>query len=77
MYLFTFNLFPVLFVFQVNLTSVAIINGFCQTLLCVYTFLGTISIGQIEVVLERVLLKLADGKGAEHRPYVHRSRGVT
>lgn len=43
--------------------STSVINGFTQILLCVYNLLGTISIAQIELVMERVLLKLADGKG--------------
>ncbi|MEW5304445.1 MAG: hypothetical protein WDW36_007055 [Sanguina aurantia] len=43
--------------------SASVINGFCQVLLAIYKFMGSISMGQIELVLERVLLKLADGKG--------------
>ncbi|KAF5842997.1 hypothetical protein DUNSADRAFT_3125 [Dunaliella salina] len=47
----------------VTFPSISIISGFCQIMLAIYTFIGTISIGQIELVLEKVLLKLADGKG--------------
>jgi len=47
----------------VTFPSISIISGFCQIILAIYTFIGTISIGQIELVLEKVLLKLADGKG--------------
>ena len=47
----------------VNFTSVAIINAFSQIILSIYAFLGSVSVAQIEVVLERVLMKLAEGKG--------------
>jgi hypothetical protein len=32
-----------------------------QVVLALYSFVGTFSIGQLELVLNRVLLKLADG----------------
>eukprot|EP00955_Chlamydomonas_euryale_P049468 354260-Chlamydomonas_euryale.AAC.5 len=47
----------------VSHASVSIINAFSQILLCIYSFIGTISVCQLEVVLERVMLKMADGKG--------------
>ncbi|EFJ51864.1 hypothetical protein VOLCADRAFT_87471 [Volvox carteri f. nagariensis] len=43
--------------------SIAVITGFCQTLLCVSTYLGHVSMAQLETVIQRVLLRLADGKG--------------
>ena len=47
----------------VNFTSVAVINAFSQIVLSIYAFLGSVSVAQIEVVLERVLMRLAEGKG--------------
>lgn len=47
----------------VNFTSVAVINAFSQIVLSIYAFLGSVSVPQIEVVLERVLMRLAEGKG--------------
>ncbi|GLC38754.1 hypothetical protein PLESTM_000772100 [Pleodorina starrii] len=44
-------------------SSIAVITGFCQTLLCVSTYLGHVSMAQLETVIQRVLLRLADGKG--------------
>ncbi len=38
-----------------------IITGVCQILSCLYTCLGSCSIGQLELVITRVLLRLADG----------------
>lgn len=55
----SYSLLPLL---QINLTSVSAINSFTQIILCIYTFIGTISICQIEVVLDRVLLRLAEGE---------------
>ncbi|GIL44250.1 hypothetical protein Vafri_1768 [Volvox africanus] len=43
--------------------SIAVITGFCQTVLCVSTYLGHVSMAQLETVIQRVLLRLADGKG--------------
>lgn len=47
----------------VSHASVSIINAFSQIMLCIYSFIGTISVCQLEVLLERVMLKMADGKG--------------
>ncbi|KXZ43436.1 hypothetical protein GPECTOR_90g522 [Gonium pectorale] len=47
----------------VQYSSIPVITGFCQTLLCISTYLGHVSMAQIEVVLQKVLLRLADGKG--------------
>ncbi|GFR51100.1 hypothetical protein Agub_g13429 [Astrephomene gubernaculifera] len=44
-------------------SSVSVITGFCQTLLAVVTYLGHVSMAQTETVMQRVLLRLADGKG--------------
>jgi hypothetical protein len=41
---------------------VSIINAFSQIMLCIYSFIGNVSISQIELLLERVLLRLAEGK---------------
>lgn len=46
---------------MVGFSTISIIAGFTQILLALYSFLGTVSIGQLEAVLQRVLLKLADG----------------
>ena len=48
---------------QVNFTSVSLINAFSQIMLCIYSFIGSVSVSQIEMVMERVLLRLADGRG--------------
>lgn len=48
---------------QVQYSSIAVITGFCQTLLAISTYLGHVSMAQLETVVERVLLRLADGKG--------------
>lgn len=48
---------------QVQYSSVSVITGFCQTLLAISSYLGHVSMAQMETVLQRVLLKLADGKG--------------
>ena len=47
---------------QINFTSVTIINGFSQIVLAIYSFMGSISMGQIETVLEKVLLRQAEGE---------------
>ncbi|PNW80894.1 hypothetical protein CHLRE_07g334100v5 [Chlamydomonas reinhardtii] len=47
----------------VQYSSVSVITGFCQTLLAISSYLGHVSMAQMETVLQRVLLKLADGKG--------------
>lgn len=47
----------------VNYPGVAVISGICQVSLAVYQFLGKNSMTQLELILCRVLLKIADGKG--------------
>ncbi|KAG2488975.1 hypothetical protein HYH03_012417 [Edaphochlamys debaryana] len=49
----------------VQYSSVAVITGFCQTLLAISTYLGHVSMAQLETVMQRVLLRLADGKGVQ------------
>ncbi len=41
--------------------ALGIVTGMCQILSCLYACLGSCSIGQLELVIMRVLLKLADG----------------
>lgn len=48
---------------QVHYPTKVVISAFCQLLLCVSTYLGHVSMAQLETVIQRVLLRLADGKG--------------
>jgi hypothetical protein len=50
--------------------SISIIMGTCQVISCIYNCLGSISIGQLELVLQRVLLKLAEGTAAAHTAHM-------